>query len=132
MKTLAIGCAALMLLAATASADELAVSKSTLNTMGLGGMQTMSNSDGMAVRGKATFATVFGGSVANWPPGQSSANNYAAGAGWLGSPSSAGGGSFSFAGNVSVVFVADGGGTALIVQAQGGISGGGAFAFASN
>lgn len=130
MKTLAIACATLMLLAATASAGELAVSKSTLGSMGLGAMRTMSDDDGMTVRGKATFATVWGGSVANWPGQQSSGNNYAAGAGWLGAPSSAVGGSVSFAGQIGVSFAADPTGFLLGVQAGFGISGGGAFAAA--
>jgi hypothetical protein len=130
MKSFAIACAALMLLAATASAGDLAVSKSTLGGMGLGGMQPMSDNDGMTVRGKGTFAAVWGGSTANWPGQQSANNNFAAGAHWLGAPSSAVGGSLSFAGQVGVVFVADNTGFLLGVQAGFGISGGGAFAAA--
>jgi hypothetical protein len=120
-----------MLLAATASAGELAVSKSTLGHMGLGGMQVMSDDDGTTVRGKGTFAAVWGGSAANWPGQQSSNNNYAAGAKWNGTPSSAVGGSLSFAGKVGVMFNVDGMGNATLdVKAGFGISGGGAFAAA--
>jgi hypothetical protein len=131
MKTIAFVCAAVMLLAATASAGDLAVSKSTLGKMGLGGMQTMSDQDGSTVRGKATFSGVWGGSVANWPGQQSAGNNYIAGSGWLGAPSSSGGGSFSFAGEIGVVFAADPTGFFLGVGLAGGFSGGGAFAFAN-
>jgi len=130
MKSFAIACAALMLLAATASAGDLAVSKSTLGSMGLGGMQTMSDDDGMTVRGKGTFAAVWGGSVANWPGQQSSNNNYAAGAKWIGAPASAVGGSLSFAGQIGVMFHLDPSGFELGVQAGFGVSGGGAFAAA--
>ncbi|MEX0677273.1 MAG: hypothetical protein WD063_09370 [Pirellulales bacterium] len=134
MKTLAFVCAALMLLAATASAGELAVSKSTLNNMGLGGMQSMSDTDGLAVRGKAVFATVSGGSVASWLTVnglQLSHNEYAAGAEWLGPVgASAQGQSFSFAGQVEVLFLADPTGFSLSVHAAGGFAGGGASASA--
>lgn len=54
MKNFAFACAALMLLAATASAAE-PVAKSTLSSMGLGSMQQMSDNDGLAVRGKPAF-----------------------------------------------------------------------------
>lgn len=131
MKTLATAFAALMLLAATASAGDLAVSKSTLNQMGLGGMHEMSDSAGDAVRGKGVFAGVWGGSVANFPGQQSSSNNYASGASWLGPVgASAAGGSVSFAGKIGVSFQADPTGFVLGVKAGFGISGGGAFATA--
>lgn len=137
MKTFAIGCAALMMLAATASAADLAVSKSTLSSMGLGAMQTMSDDEGVAVRGKFTFATVWGSSSANWF-GQSSNNNYAAGAGHLGNTgSSAGGNSLSGAGNVGFFLVLEGSfppgsiSGAFGVGAVGGLSGGFANAWAN-
>jgi hypothetical protein len=96
MRTLAIACAAVSLLAASASARELAVSKSTLDRMGLGTMQKMSDDDGIAVRGKGSG--VWGGSTASWGT-QSSSNYYSAGSSWLGKGSSAGGNTFSFSGN---------------------------------
>ena len=131
MKTLAFVCAAVMLLAATASAGDLAVSKSTLSHMGLGGMQTMSDRDGSTVRGQGVFANVGGLSMANWPGPQSSLNGYEAGASWLGPVgASAGGSSLSFAGQVGIVFTADPTGFFLGVQAIGGVSGGSASAFA--
>jgi hypothetical protein len=131
MKTLAFVFAAVMLLAATASAGELAVSKSTLNHMGLGGMQTMSDTDGSAVRGKGTSASVLGFSTAAWPPGAFSANGYTASSSKVGPvPSGASGNSLSFAGQVGVAFDADPTGFSLSVLAVGGVSGGGASAFA--
>ena len=55
MKNVLIASCALVLvtLAATASAGE-AISLATLGDMGLGGMQQLSDNDGMAVRGKGT------------------------------------------------------------------------------
>ena len=134
MKTLAFACAALMLLAATASAGDLAVSKSTLNSMGLGGMQQLSDTDGMAVRGQGVFAQVRGRSSASWRTRnglQLSQNQFQAGAEWLGPVgASAAGGSLSFAGQVDVLFVADPTGFFLQVQVGVGFAGGGAFATA--
>jgi hypothetical protein len=129
MKNIAIACAALMLFAATASAAEK-VSKSTLSSMGLSGMQEMSDSDGLAVRGKGTFAGVWGGSQANWYGGQSSTNAYESGAQWLGKSSGAVGGSFSFAGKTSIQAAADPTGFAISVSIYGGFAGGGAAAYA--
>ena len=131
MKSFAIACAVLMLFAATASAGDLAVSKSTLGSMGLASMQQLSDNDGLAVRGKGVFAGVWGGSQANWAGGQHSSNNYEAGASWLGPVgATAGGSSLSFAGQVAILFAADPTGFALQVHAAGGISGGSASAFA--
>jgi hypothetical protein len=136
MRSFAIACAILMLFAATASAGDLAVSKNTLGSMGLSGMQTMSDSDGLAVRGKGTFANVWGGSVADFH-GQHSENFYEAGANWLGYASSAGGNSLSFAAKIELFFAADSGpgpgmgGFVLEVHAAGGIAGGSANAFAN-
>ena len=134
MRNVAIVCAVLMLFAATASAGDLAVSKSTLDSMGLSGMQEMSDTDGMAVRGKGVFAEVWGGSQANWFSGngqQSSSNHYAAGASWLGPVgASASGGSLSFAGQIEVLFAADPTGFALQIHAAGGVAGGSAWATA--
>ncbi len=127
MKHVAIACAAVMLFAATATAAE-PVAKSTLSSMGLGGMQQMSDNDGLAVRGKGTFAHVWGGSQANWYGGQSSTNNYNAGAQWLGKSSTAVGGSLSFAGKLQVSGAADPTGFAIQGQLGVGFAGGAAFA----
>jgi hypothetical protein len=137
MRSFAFACAAIMLFAATASAADLAVSKSTLGSMGLGSMQILSDDDGQAVRGKGTFANVWGGSQANWHGGQSSTNAYEAGAAWLGKGSSAGGNSLSFAGKVEINFAAEAAfpppyaAAVLQIHAAGGISGGGANAWAN-
>ena len=62
MKSFAIASAVMMLFAATASAGDLAVSESTLDSMGLAGMQQMSDKDGLAVRGMGLFDNLgFGG-----------------------------------------------------------------------
>ncbi len=99
MKTLAIACACVLLVAATASAGDVAVSKSTLDGMGLGTMQPLSDQEGALVRGKFTSAGVWGGSIATWN-GQSASNSYFASSSWLGNNgSSAFGNSLSFAGN---------------------------------
>jgi hypothetical protein len=125
-----------MLFAATASAADLAVSKSTLGSMGLGGMQVLSDDDGLAVRGKGTFASVWGGSQAKFG-NQFSENYYEAGAQWLGKGSSAGGKSLSFAGEVEILFQAEAStlgpyaAATLQIHAIGGISGGGASAWAN-
>jgi hypothetical protein len=129
MRNVVIACCVLMLFAATASAGELAVSKSTLGSMGLSSMQVISDADGLAVRGKGTSAAVWGGSQAQID-GQFSQNFYQAAAQWHGAPSSAVGGSLSFAAKFQVEFWADPTGFTLGVAIQGGISGGGAFAAA--
>ncbi len=134
MKSFAIACA-VMLFAATASAAE-PVSKSTLASMGLGGMQQMSDSDGQAVRGKGytgsfgggTYARVWGGSQANWYGGQSSNNNYESGVSWLGKSSNAVGNSFSFAGKAGISGMADPYGWAIQGSISGGFAGGSAAA----
>lgn len=118
MKSVAISCAGLLLLAATVSANDLAVSDSALGNMGLDGMHRISDGDGLAVRGKGTYANVWGGSsaiqqqVATSPwgshaagPATTSTNNYQAGAQWLGKNSGANGQSLSFAGHVEAHFV---------------------------
>ena len=63
MKSFAIAFASVMLSAATASAGDLAVSASTLDSMGLGSMQQMSDSDGLTVRGKGPLEDIFGGQI---------------------------------------------------------------------
>lgn len=63
MRIFVIASAIVMLSAATAMAGDLAVTKSTLDTMGLAGMQQLSDEDGLAVRGKGVFDDVFGAMV---------------------------------------------------------------------
>jgi opacity protein-like surface antigen len=63
MKTFAIACAAVLLFAATASAADVAVSQSTLDKMGLSGMQQMSDDEGMEVRGQGLFEDWLGGAI---------------------------------------------------------------------
>ncbi len=81
MKKFAIACAALVVVASmavSASAAD-AISKSTLSSMGFGSMQQISDTDGLAIRGKGTYASVWGESTANFK-GQTSTNGYQAGA----------------------------------------------------
>jgi len=92
-------------------------------------MQLLSDDDGMAVRGKGTFAGVWGGSSAAFQ-GAASSNNYEAGSQWVNDSSTATGESLSFAGIVEAVFMQDPTGSALSVQVLGAISGGSAFATA--
>lgn len=66
MKTKVLTCCVAMLLGFAAfapAADRTAVSNDTLASMGLGGMQQMSDEAGMNVRGKG-FAGVFGLGIA--------------------------------------------------------------------
>jgi hypothetical protein len=66
MRNLLLACAVLTLLSAAASAGERSVSPSTLHQMGLSSMQTLSDSDGLAVRGKGPldmFPGLLGGGV---------------------------------------------------------------------
>jgi hypothetical protein len=133
MKYVAIAGALVIFSAATAVAGDLAVSKSTLGSMGLGSMNLMSDIDGLAIRGKGTFANVSGSSHAKFGPSgavQESTNNYEAGAQWIGKHSSAGGQSQSYALKVEVQFASDPTGSALAVHAIGGIAGGSAKASA--
>jgi hypothetical protein len=65
MSILRILCTAVVLfgcMVATASAGDrvASVPNSTLASMGLGNVQRMSDSQGQAIRGKGSFATVFG------------------------------------------------------------------------
>jgi hypothetical protein len=61
MKTFAIASLAVLLSATTAWAGDFAVSKSTLDTMGLGRMHQLSDHDGLAIRGKGPFDLLGGG-----------------------------------------------------------------------
>jgi hypothetical protein len=100
MKTLAMCCAVLIFATATACAGERAVSDSTLDEMGLAAMQPMADEEGLGVRGKGTFAGVFGSSSAVFGGVASSSNSYFASSSWMGPQgSSAFGGSNSFGGN---------------------------------
>jgi hypothetical protein len=130
MKNVLIASCALVLvtLAATASAGE-AISLATLGDMGLGGMQQLSDNDGMAVRGKGTAAAVWGSSTALFQ-GSTANNNYEAAATWQGKFSLAKGESLSFAGVVEASFAQDPTGSALSVHVLGAIAGGSAHAFA--
>lgn len=126
MKKLALALVLVAGIAASASAADRAVSKSTLSSMGLSSMQVMSDTDGLAVRGKGTFAFTWGGSSANFL-GQQSVNNYSSGSTkFFGGPSGSKGGSLSFGGIVGGI----GSGSGFIVGGIGGISGGGASAAA--
>ena len=71
--------ATIVLTSFVAVASAADVSKSTLNGMGFGNMQQMSDSDGLAIRGKGTSASVWGESTANYR-GQTSTNGYSAAA----------------------------------------------------
>lgn len=132
MKNVAIVSVVLMLFAATASAADLAVSNSTLGNMGLGSMQVMSDTDGLAVRGKGVSTAVWGGSQADWFGGQAQAhsdNNYQAASSWLGPVGShSDGSSLSFAAEIQVLFMADPTGFALQVAVGAAIAGGSATA----
>ena len=126
MKNVVIACFVLMLFAATASAADLAVSNSTLGNMGLGSMQVMSDTDGLAVRGKGVSAAVWGGSQAQFRNSYAS-NNYEASSSWLGDVGArATGDSLSFAADIQVLFAADPTGFALQVAVAGAVAGGSA------
>ena len=106
MKSLAIACAVLVagLVGSAKAAD---VSKSTLAAMGFGKATIMSDADGLAVRGKGTSASVWGGSIANFnvPTGTNSATNgYSASSTHHVGSAYANGNSNSYAGNVSSLF----------------------------
>ena len=68
------------LVASSAQAEDGKVSQDTLASFGLGGMQTMSDSEGKAVRGKFAFA--YGGSSATFLNATSS-NVYGASGNYL-------------------------------------------------
>jgi hypothetical protein len=100
MKTLAMFGVCLIFTMATASAADLTVSKSALGEMGLAAMRPLADDEGLDVRGKGTFAGVFGSSSVTWGGLASSSNNYFASSSWQGpTGSSAFGGTNSFGGN---------------------------------
>lgn len=72
MKRVSLALVLLLLLAPAAMAGDLAVADSTLSTMGLAGMQRLSDAAGAEIRGKGPFEdrwmSVFGGSP-GWPFG---------------------------------------------------------------
>jgi hypothetical protein len=122
MRSLVIACA-VMLLAGTACAS---VPDATLASFGLGGMQQMSDAQGLNVRGMG-FASVGGVSVAT-APGAFAANDYSA-------VSNTGSGNYVAAGATISVAAAGGGvftpiGNAGIVV--GSVAFGGSVAFASH
>ncbi len=122
MKKYAIACAALVVVASMAVSAKAAdaVSKSTLSSMGFGSMQQISDTDGLAIRGKGTVASVWGESTANYR-GQTSTNGYSATASWANAPSSAHGSNLSVAGTVKVNYNQVNG---LSVSARLGVAGG--------
>ena len=99
MKSFCFALAVGLMLASNAWAGEKSIAGDTLHQMGLGSMQTLSDAQGLSVRGKGTFAGVSGSSTARWG-GQISTNSYAASSSWLGKPAAALGSSFSFAGKI--------------------------------
>jgi hypothetical protein len=104
MRTFAMAIAVALLLGSSAWAADRDVKKSTLEQMNLGGMQQLSDDDAHAVRGKGTFAGVWGSSTASWMGGQTSTNSYAAGSNWLGRSAGSLGGSLSFSGRTGFGF----------------------------
>jgi hypothetical protein len=118
------------LVASASAADRVVpVSKSTLASMGFGGVSLMSDSDGLAVRGKGfwshspavtTTAQVSGSSTANfhgWSGDSTSSNQYAAGSSHTdGGAAGATGSSLSFAGKVSGAAVGGDGGLAFQIH----------------
>jgi hypothetical protein len=135
MKNLFVICAATLLVAGmafTASAAD-SVPANTLSSMGFGSVSVMSDDAGLTVRGKGSFATVWGSSSAvygNRNGIATSNNNYAAGAANKWGGSSANGGSTSYAGNANGVVGFGGGGVGGIVKFNVNFSGGGAHASA--
>ncbi len=134
MKSLSLFTLAMLLLLVVSSFTRAAdapsaIQSQTLNAMGLGGMKPISDDAGRQVRGKGTFAGVWGHSSASFH-GQISSNNYEAGANWIHKPAFAEGGSLSFTGKFNAQFAADPISHALSLQVTGGFAGGRAFAFA--
>ncbi len=103
--------------AAVASAAD--VSKSTLNGMGFGNMQKMTDTDGLAIRGKGTSASVWGESSVAFK-GQTAINGYQAAASHHSSASSAQGKNLSFGGITKIHYNSNG----LSVRANLGVAGG--------
>jgi hypothetical protein len=105
MKNLCIICAALALVAGFAvsasAADLNSVPTATLTSMGFGGVELLSDNDGLAVRGKGTSASVWGVSGAIYHDrngGAAAANGYQASSSHRRGSSLAVGGSESYAG----------------------------------
>jgi hypothetical protein len=121
MKKYAIACAALVVVASMAVSAKAAdaVSKSTLSSMGFSSMQVISDTDGLAIRGKGTSASVWGESTANWR-GQTSTNGYQAASSHRKGSSAAAGANLSVAGTVKVKYNSNG----LSVKANLGVAGG--------
>jgi hypothetical protein len=121
MKNFGIVCGALVvivsMLASASAADH--VSKSTLSSMGLGSMQSISDNDGLAIRGMGTSAGVWGQGTANYG-GQTSTNGYEAYSSHRKGSAAAEGKNLSFAGTVKVKFYNGN----LSVRANLGVAGG--------
>ncbi len=103
MKSL-IFAAAVLATGLVASAKAGEVSKSTLGNMGFGAVSTLSDADGMAIRGKGTSASVWGESIASYENRHGlsvSTNGYQASASHHRGSSLALGANLSAAGNVS-------------------------------
>ena len=108
MKNVGISCAALVIIAtmtATTFAADLAVSKATLTSMGLGKMQLLSDNDGLAIRGMGTSASVWGEGTATFDKGPfyaTETTGYKASASHHKGSSSAEGKNLAFAGKVRI------------------------------
>jgi len=100
MKTLLTIASVLVLSASPAFAGEGQISKQSLAKMGLSGMQTMSDAQGMQIRGTAAIVIVSGKSTAT-VPGATSTNSYYATASGSGSHA-ASGDNFSVAGDATI------------------------------
>ncbi len=91
---------AVFVLGSSVSASE--VSKSTLNGMGLGSMTKLSDTDGLAIRGKGTFAYASGSGFANLPNAHQQ-SSYSAGSNHHSSSSFATGSNFNVVGTATQV-----------------------------
>ena len=95
------------------------VSKSTLHGMGFGNMRQISDTDGLAVRGKGTSASVWGESKVAYR-GQNAINGYEAASSHGHGASSAQGKNLSFGGTTKIRYNSNG----LSVRANLGVAGG--------
>ena len=92
LRTVCVALALCMGLAVAASAGERGISKSTLGSMGLGAMQSISDNDGLAVRGKGTSVAIWGTASSNAGFGNHGATAYTASASHFIGPASISGG----------------------------------------
>jgi hypothetical protein len=101
MKNFRMVCVAAVLtlgVSVAASAADRAVSKAGLNKMGLGSMSVLSDKEGVAVRGKGSFAFAAGSASSQLFNGPVSTGIYAAGASHNNGTSSASGSAISVTG----------------------------------